>query len=131
MPRLAVKLAACLELLNSGQFTDVSHWRCLNDSMWSTFSAVQVVSWRILNRLRSEAWAQDLLDIFYLDEELLDWAHDGWTADAKELSHDNNGAILQAGDSVTVIKDLDVRGKVCADEKAGSRWAPNAVNKRG
>jgi protein PhnA len=30
---------------------DLNHWRCLNDSMWSEHTAVQVVSWRMLSRL--------------------------------------------------------------------------------
>jgi protein PhnA len=31
---------------------DLNHWRCLNDSMWNENSAVQVVAWRMLSRLR-------------------------------------------------------------------------------
>ena len=52
------------------QSTDinVNHWRCLNDSMWSQTPAVQVMAWRMLNRLKSEGWAQDLLDMMYLEE---------------------------------------------------------------
>jgi hypothetical protein len=37
---------------------DLNHWRCLNDSMWSEH-AVQVVSWRMLSRLRSAGWPQN------------------------------------------------------------------------
>lgn len=100
----------CAEQLKTEQFTDVGHWRCLSDSMWSQIPAVQVMSWRVLNRLRSEAWAQDLLDMLYLDDELLQWAKDCWSLEAKEPSRDSNGVVLQSGDSVTVIKDLDVKG---------------------
>jgi protein PhnA len=32
---------------------DLNHWRCLNDSMWNENSAVQVVAWRMLSRLRA------------------------------------------------------------------------------
>ena len=45
-----------------------NHWRCLNESMWSEVTAVQIVAWRMLTRLRSEGWPNDLLDMLYLDE---------------------------------------------------------------
>ncbi len=92
---------------------DVNHWRCLNDSMWSQVPAVQVVAWRMLNRLRSEGWAQDAIDMLYLDEEALAWAQDGQSsADAAgDVVHkDVNGTVLEAGDTVTLIKDLKVKG---------------------
>lgn len=50
---------------------EANHWRCLNKSIWSHTPAVQVVSWRILSRLKSEPWAQDLLDRLYLEEGTL------------------------------------------------------------
>ncbi|WP_208978626.1 hypothetical protein [Pseudovibrio denitrificans] len=56
---------------------DVNHWRCLNESAWSTEPAVQVTAWRLLNKLSGEAWARDLLDTLYLDEETLEWAQSG------------------------------------------------------
>ncbi|MBU2895120.1 alkylphosphonate utilization protein, partial [Vibrio hepatarius] len=46
---------------------DVNHWRCLNDSMWSQVPAVQVTVWRQLTRLNSESWAQDALDMMYME----------------------------------------------------------------
>ena len=50
---------------------DNNHWRCLNDSMWSQVPAVQVMAWRLLSKLSAngETWAQDLLDMLYLDDE--------------------------------------------------------------
>ena len=42
--------------------------------MWSEFLPVQVISWRMLNRVLSAGWSQDLLDMMYLDEENLIWA---------------------------------------------------------
>lgn len=91
---------------------DIHHWRCLNQSMWSQVPAVQVVVWRMLNTLSDEAWAQDALDMLYLDEETLAWAK----ADKPETNEhtvvhkDANGATLSAGDTVTLIKDLQVKG---------------------
>ena len=90
---------------------DVNHWRCLNDSMWSQTPAVQVMAWRMLNRLKAEGWAQDLLDMLYMEQDVLDWAKalgDEEPSDGPTL--DSNGAQLQAGDTVTLIKDLVVKG---------------------
>ncbi|GAB5398854.1 MAG: alkylphosphonate utilization protein [Aureisphaera sp.] len=92
---------------------DANHWRCLNDSMWSPVPAVQVMAWRMLHRLKSEGWPQDLLDMMYLDEELEAWAAAAGDAEDKSnaiVHKDANGAVLQAGDSVVLIKDLKVKG---------------------
>jgi len=87
---------------------DVNHWRCLNDSMWSQEQPVQVTAWRQLTRLSAETWAQDLLDMMYLEEETMNWAMKGMSADDKHL--DFNGVELKKGDDVTIIKDLPVKG---------------------
>ncbi|MTI17248.1 PhnA domain protein [Rhodobacteraceae bacterium RKSG542] len=90
-----------------------NHWRCLNDSAWSTEPAVQVTAWRMLNRLEGEAWARDLLDTLYLDEETLAWAQAGQDAGSDDdavVHKDTYGAVLSAGDTVTLIKDLKVKG---------------------
>jgi protein PhnA len=92
---------------------DVNHWRCLNDSMWSQVPAVQVMAWRMLTRLGDEGWPRDLLDMFYLDEETLAWAQatgEGQVNDEGVKHVDSNGAVLEAGDTVTLIKDLNVKG---------------------
>lgn len=91
---------------------DVNHWRCLNDSMWNTEPAVQVAVWRMLNHLRTEGWPQDLLDMLYLEDDTLAWAKAGVDADDEDaVKHlDSNGALLQAGDTVVLIKDLNVKG---------------------
>jgi len=90
---------------------DNQHWRSLNDSMWSTIPAVQVMAWRMLKRLETESWAQDLLEMLYLDDTLLEWAQAGAQDESAKITHkDSNGAILSAGDNVTIIKDLNVKG---------------------
>ncbi len=93
-----------------GQELDQNHWRCLNDSMWSPVPVVQVMAWRMLSRISPEPWAQDLLDMMYLDEELEKWARAGMPAADSVPTLDSNGAQLAAGDTVTLIKDLDVKG---------------------
>ncbi|HHO58865.1 MAG TPA: PhnA protein [Thiotrichales bacterium] len=102
----------CQNQIDNPDQVDANHWRCLNDSMWSQVPAVQVMAWRMLNRLRGEGWPQDLLDMLYLDEETLNWAQaDSGNNDDDEARHlDSNGTVLEAGDTVTLIKDLNVKG---------------------
>ena len=102
----------CLDQIENPENINANHWRCLNDSMWTAVPAVQVMAWRPLKRLNTEAWAQDLLDMLYLDEETQTWAAAAELAEAnaESSSVDSNGASLNAGDSVTLIKDLDVKG---------------------
>ena len=90
-----------------------AHWSILSQSMWSEVPGIQVVSWRMLHRLKQESWAMDNLDMMYLGDETLAWAkatgdHDNDVA--VELHRDCNGAQLLAGDSVTLTKSLDVKG---------------------
>ena len=92
---------------------DSRHWKCLAESMWSEVPGVQVMSWRMLNRLRNESWAADNLDMMYLDEEQLAWAKatgDHENDGTVDLHKDCNGQVLQTGDSVVLIKSLDVKG---------------------
>lgn len=92
---------------------DAAHWSCLNESMWSEAVPVQVVSWRMLNRLRNESWAADAIDLIYFDEPTLAWAKatgDHENSSAVELHRDSNGNILQDGDNVVLTKTLDVKG---------------------
>ena len=103
----------CREQIENPEKTEANHWRCLNDSMWSQTPAVQIVAWRMLSRLSSEGWPQDLLDMLYLDEEKLAWAQatgEGLSMEEREIHKDSNGAELTAGDTVTLIKDLNVKG---------------------
>lgn len=92
---------------------DAAHWSCLNESMWSEVPAVQVVTWRMLNRLRNESWAADAIDLMYFDEPTLAWAKatgDHENSGDVELHRDCNGNILQDGDNVVLTKTLDVKG---------------------
>jgi len=103
----------CINQVENPDTTDANHWRCLNDSMWSEHIAVQVLAWRMLSRLRTEGWPQDLLDMMYLDEDVLEFAKatgEGEDDTDKIVHRDVNGVVLQAGDSVVLIKDLKVKG---------------------
>lgn len=109
----ALLCASCSEQINDPSQIDVNHWRCLSDSMWSQTPAIQVLAYRQLHQLKSETWAQDLLDMLYLDDELKAWADAGLAAeedDAVAPTLDSNGTRLEAGDAVHLIKDLVVKG---------------------
>lgn len=90
--------------------TDEKDWRGLSDSMWNENLPVQILSWRMLARLRNN----DLLEMMYLDEEALAWAkatgEDEEEDENKIVHKDSNGVTLLDGDSVVLIKDLDVKG---------------------
>ena len=109
----ALLCETCQQQIENPDKTEPNHWRCLNDSMWSQISAVQVLAWRMLTRLHAEGWPQDLLDMLYLDDELLSWAQatgEGSGSEDEVKHMDSNGAVLEAGDTVTLIKDLNVKG---------------------
>ena len=103
----------CISQIKNPDTTDANHWRCLNDSMWSEHEAVKVVAWRMLSRLKSEGWSQDLLDMMYLEDETLKFAMatgEGEEESEKIIHRDVNGVVLQNGDSVVLVKDLKVKG---------------------
>ena len=109
----------CRPQLQGDTDLDNNHWFCLQEAVWSEVTAVQVVGWRLLNRLSGEAWAQDLLEQVYLDEDTMAWAEAEAAPDDDNPDDDNpaatpsvdcNGARLVGGDAITVIKDLPVKG---------------------
>lgn len=102
----------CHQQITHPSTLDPNHWHCLNDSMWTPIPAVQVMAWRLLKQLQAENWAQDLLEMLYLDDETLAWAESFTENSTEEVtqSKDSNGTALLDGDSVTLIKDLDVKG---------------------
>jgi protein PhnA len=104
---MALLCGTCRSQVENPATADANHWHCLNDSMWSEVPAVKVLAWRMLTHLNST----DLLDMLYLDDETLAWANAGQSAAEvdPELKHiDGNGAVLENGDTVVLIKDLDV-----------------------
>ncbi|MFS4455970.1 PhnA domain-containing protein [Maribacter sp. 2304DJ31-5] len=103
----------CIGQIENPDTVDPNHWRCLNDSMWNEHDAVKVVVWRILSRLKSEGWPQDLLDMMYLEDETLKWAKatgEGLSENEKIIHRDVNGVVLENGDNVVLVKDLKVKG---------------------
>jgi len=100
----------CKTQLEDESAVNANHWRCLNDSMWSEVDAVKVVAYRMLHQLRGEGWPQDLLDMMYLEDDVKAWAEAGIADENAVVHRDSNGAILEAGDTVVLIKDLKVAG---------------------
>jgi protein PhnA len=104
--------STCLSMINVESELDKNHLRCLNESIWSEVSGVKIASWRLLHQL-NEQWTNELLEMMYLTDEELNWAKAtgiGLSDDEKVIHIDSNGSVLQNGDSVVLIKDLDVRG---------------------
>ncbi|MBK8701069.1 MAG: PhnA domain-containing protein [Saprospiraceae bacterium] len=102
----------CMAQVSGIEEPDPVHWRCLSDSIWSEVPAVKVVSWRMLQKLSSEGWANDLLHMMYLDEESMAWAESGAAVEisSDEIHKDAFGNVLNAGDTVVLLKELDVKG---------------------
>lgn len=103
----------CLDQIEKTEQINPEHWKVLTETMWNEFAPVQVVAWRMLSRLRNEGWAADSLDILYLADETLEWAKktgDHEQDGTVEFHQDSNGARLLEGDTVVLIKTLDVKG---------------------
>ena len=101
----------CIGQVEGKTELNVNHWRCLNDSMWNQEPAVQVMSYRMLHKLSTESWAQDALEMIYMEDEVKTWAEQGIAAAEREgPTRDSNGAELHDGDDVTLVKDLKVKG---------------------
>lgn len=101
----------CHNQIENADEMDFNHWRCLNDSMWSSIPAVQVMSWRMLKRITAEGWPQDLLDMLYLEDDVKKWAMSDNSFSSNEVpTVDINGVKLNTGDSVTQTKDVFITG---------------------
>lgn len=104
----------CIAQIEKNQEADSVFWEpILPISMWSEIPAIKVISWRMLQRFRNESWAADALDMIYMEDEVLQWAKesgDHLSEAGSALHKDSNGNILKNGDTVRLIKDLDVKG---------------------
>lgn len=89
---------------------DPTHWRCLSSAIWSEEPAVQVLAARLLKRLADEDWARDLAEQPWLDEETQAWVDNVAEEPSASAHKDSNGAPLETGDTVVLIKDLPVKG---------------------
>jgi len=98
--------AECRGQIESGEL-DETHFNCLNDAMWSEVPAVKVMSYILWNKLGRS----DMLDMMYMEEAEQKLADAAINAEAnKVVFRDANGVELHAGDSIVILKDLDVKG---------------------
>ena len=110
LPENSILISKILkDQIENPETTNANDWRGLSDSMWNENLPVQIISWRMHARLKN----MDMLEMMYLDEDALEWAKATGEADDDEgkiVHKDSNGNILKDGDSVVLIKDLDVKG---------------------
>lgn len=103
----------CLSQIQGEQSMDSSHWRFLSETIWSEKQAIRVLAWRMLDRMKSETWAADNLEMRYMDDDTQKWTEAATDTDgtpAPVVHKDANGNILRDGDSVVLTKSLDVKG---------------------
>lgn len=110
MDKSVYACSTCRGQLEQPETTDPNHWRCLQESMWSQVPGVQVIAYRQLQLLEAQPWAQDLLSQIYLDDETQAFADALSDSDGPVVHKDCNGNVLQNGDTVTLIQDLNVKG---------------------
>ena len=98
--------ANCKGQIESGDL-DETHFNCLNDAMWSETPAAKIMSYILWSKLGR----QDMVEMMYLEEDELKLAEQAVNAEAnKVVFRDANGVELHAGDSIVILKDLDVKG---------------------
>ncbi|MCA9545577.1 MAG: PhnA domain-containing protein [Myxococcales bacterium] len=109
-----VLCATCLGQARGDAELDATHLFCLQGSAWSEVQAVQILTWQLLHRLPGEAWALELREQIWLDDAARAWAEAGLKGAAASEDQvavvDSNGTPLANGDSVSLIKSLDVKG---------------------
>jgi len=111
MERCVLVCETCIAQIEGSAELDDKHWFCLRESVWSEVPAVQVLSYRLLQRLGDHAWAQDLLAQVYVSDEVKAWAEAAIAGTAESVrTLDSNGSELKDGDSVTLVRDLEVKG---------------------
>ncbi len=84
------------------------HWQCLSGSIWSAEPAVQALSYRILFGMNDQSWANDILEMVDLDENILSWATSVYNG--SDGHKDAFGNSLANGDNVVLTQALKVKG---------------------
>ena len=98
--------ANCKGQIESGEL-DETHFNCLNNAMWSETPAAKIMSYILWSKLGR----QDMVEMMYLEEDELKLAEQAVHAEANKVTfRDANGVELLAGDSIVILKDLDVKG---------------------
>ena len=106
-----VLCSSCFDRIRAEDYSDTNYWRFLTGSIWSEVPSVQALSYKLLGKLSSEDWAAEATDAAYLDESLIAWAKAEEEFEAAKIIHkDCYGVPLQAGDTVILTENLDVKG---------------------
>lgn len=100
----AGEIALCA-LCREDAAAPAAHWRALEGAAWSAEPVVQLAVWRKLASLAAP-WATEVREGMMLSPQAQVWAD----APATLEHRDANGALLVQGDTVTLIKDLVVKG---------------------
>ncbi len=101
----------CLNQISESNYTDTNHWRCLTGSIWSETAAVQALSYKILNKLKTEDWATETIESVFLDESVVEWANAEDELEAAKVIHkDSYGVVIETGDTVILTQNLNVKG---------------------
>ena len=98
----------CKSQIENPESLDSEHFRGLSDSMWSEHLSVQVLTYRLYKALG----IHDQAEMIYFEDDARAWA-DAVSIGGEsggEVTKDSNGTPLSDGDTVTLIKDLDVKG---------------------
>ncbi len=96
----------CKSSIDENEGIGGNEWRFLSDSMWSEVPSIKILSYRLLQDIE-DSWAQEALEMLYIEDDLLELAK----ANKPQTDHyDSTGKPLYKGDTVTLIKDLDVKG---------------------
>lgn len=84
------------------------YWRCIEGSIWSPYSSVQALSYRILHQYKEQDWAGDLMNSVDLDESIIQWALSAF--EVADVHKDAFGNVLESGDNVVLTQALNVKG---------------------
>lgn len=104
--------SACHGPLSLQETFKSEDWTFIAHSIWSELPAVQIIAYRVLNGLKSETWAQEALDMMYLEDSIKEKADmfEYLASMVQERHRDSLGQELFDNDTVVLTKTLDVKG---------------------
>jgi len=101
----------CCDKVNLSDYSDVNYWRFLTGSIWNEVPAVQALSYKILNKIKSAEWASETLESVFLEESVIEWANAEDALEAQRVIHkDSFGVLLETGDTVILTQNLNIKG---------------------
>ena len=104
-----VSCTTCLDKIKANDFSDTDYWRFTTGTIWSEVPAVQAMSYKILTKLKEADWAGETLESVFLEENIIEWAN-AEDELAQEPHKDTFGALLETGDNVVLVQNLNVKG---------------------